>query len=369
MAMKIILPQDGGGQPAIIKVIGVGGGGTNAVNRIIAANVTGVEFIAVNTDIQALRGSAAPVRVQIGEKTARGRGGGGDPTVGQKAAEESVEILRETVRGADMVFVAAAMGGATGTGAAPVVAQIAKEEGILTIGIVTKPLDWEEKVKMDIADKGINNLRNHTDALIVIPNEKVFPVVDHTLPLNIMYEFIDGILRQAVQAITDVITQPGEINVDFNDVKNILANSGTALIGIGESLISGDVKEAVRKAVTSPLLGDIDISLAGKMLVHITATGNLSIGQFKEITDTIKRFGMQGHIKYGQRTDNRLDDKIKVTIIATGFENGDTDNKENKKIGQTTLSFDDVSNKEPLKPEEIDFSKPAYTYWKVKKLK
>ncbi|MCL2390375.1 MAG: cell division protein FtsZ [Endomicrobia bacterium] len=368
--MKIILPSENSnsGQPAVIKVIGVGGGGSNAVNRIIAANVTGVEFVAVNTDIQALRGSTAPVRVQIGEKTAKGRGGGGDPVVGQKAAEESEDILRETVKGADMVFVAAAMGGATGTGAAPVIAEIARSEGILTIGIVTKPFEWEEKPKMDIAEEGIKKLRDYTDALIVIPNERVFNVVDPIMPWNVLYEFIDGILRQSVQAITDVITQAGEINVDFADVKNILASSGTALIGIGESSVSGDVREAVKKAITSPLLGDIDISLAGKMLVHITANANLSVGQFKEITDTIKDFGMQGHIKYGQRTDNRIDDKIKVIIIATGFK--DENSQDNIKPGQRTFSLDDVpAPKSSSGLEEIDFSKPAYTYWKAKKLK
>ncbi|MDR1695780.1 MAG: cell division protein FtsZ [Endomicrobium sp.] len=368
--MKIILPSDSSnnGQPAVIKVIGVGGGGSNAVNRIIAANVSGVEFIAVNTDIQALRGSTAPVRVQIGEKTAKGRGGGGDPLIGQKAAEESEDILRETVRGADMVFVAAAMGGATGTGAAPVVAQIARSEGVLTIGIVTKPFEWEEKQKMDIAEEGIKKLRGFTDALIIIPNERVFNVVDPTMPWNVLYEFIDGILRQSVQAITDVITQSGEINVDFADVKNILTDSGTALIGIGESSVSGDVKDAVKKAITSPLLGDIDISLSRKMLVHITANSNLSVGQFKEITDTIKSYGMQGHIKYGQRTDNRIDDKIRVIIIATGFE--DEAAREDEKTGQRVFSLDDNAPAAPAEqPEEIDFSKPAYTYWKSKKLK
>ncbi|MDR1941618.1 MAG: cell division protein FtsZ [Endomicrobium sp.] len=365
--MKIILPSENqnNSQPAVIKVIGVGGGGSNAVNRMIAANVDGVEFIAVNTDVQALRESAAPVRVQIGEKTSKGLGGGGDPLIGQKAAEESIEILRETVRGADMVFVASAMGGGTGTGAAPVVAQIARSESILTVGVVTKPFDFEEKVKMDIAEDGIKKLKSYTDALIVIPNERVFNVIDPTMPMKVLYEIIDGVLRQSVQAITDVITTSDEINVDFADVKNIFANSGTALIGIGESSACGNVREAVGRAVTSPLLDDRDISLASKVLVHITAS-NLLAGQFQEITEAIKSYNIRGHIKYGQRTDNRLDDKIKITIIATGFKSDEEEKEKKQPFGQANL-FDEP--RQPSEPVKIDYTIPAYTYWKSKKLK
>lgn len=362
--MKIILPADnsGGGQPAVIKVIGVGGGGSNAVNRMIAANVSGVEFIAINTDVQVLRESAAQVRLQIGERISKGLGVGGNPVIGQKAAEESMDIIRETIKGADMVFITAGMGGGTGTGAAPMVAQIAKSEGILTIGVVTKPFSFEGQVRMSQADEGINNLRNYTDTLIIIPNERVFNVVDERMSAKALYQIIDDVLRQSVQAITDVITVPGEINMDFADVRSIVANSGTALIGIGEGASSDNIKEAIGKAISSPLLDNYDISQAEKMLVNVTTNANVPAVKIKEIGEVIKSYDMKGHIYYGHAIDNRIDDKIKITIIATGFK---SDVPVKKELGQATL-FDAPVNEEPA---EMDFSKPAYTYWKVKKLK
>ncbi len=363
--MKIILPTENtnSGQPALIKVIGVGGGGSNAVNRMIAANVSGVEFIAVNTDVQVLRESAAPVRVQIGERISKGLGVGGNPVVGQKAAEESMDIIRETVKGADMVFVTAGMGGGTGTGAAPIVAQIARAEGILTVGVVTKPFGFEGEVRMNQAEEGIRNLKNYTDTLIVIPNERVFNVVDERMSAKALYQIIDDVLRQSVQAITDVITVPGEINMDFADVRTIISNSGTALIGIGESASSDNVKEAITKAISSPLLDNYDISQAEKMLINVTTNSTVSALKIKEIGEVIKSYDMNGHIYYGHAIDNRLDDKIKITIIATGFK---SDVPEKKELGQATLFDADLNTNEQ---NEIDFSKPAYTYWKSKKLK
>lgn len=362
--MKIILPAENanGGQPALIKVVGVGGGGSNAVNRMIAANVSGVEFIAVNTDVQVLRESAAPVRLQIGERISKGLGVGGNPVIGQKAAEESMDIIRETIKGADMVFVTAGMGGGTGTGAAPVVAQIAKSEGILTVGVVTKPFGFEGQVRMSQAEEGINNLRNYTDTLIIIPNERVFNVVDERMSAKALYQIIDDVLRQSVQAITDVITVPGEINMDFADVRSIVANSGTALIGIGESADSDNVKEAIAKAVSSPLLDNYDISQSEKMLINVTTNSNVSALKLKEIGEVIKSYDMKGHIYYGHAIDNRLDDKIKITIIATGFK---SDMPVKKETGQGNL-FEAVEKGES---SQVDFSKPAYTYWKIKKLK
>ena len=362
--MKIILPVENAnnGQPAVIKVIGVGGGGSNAVNRMIAANVGGVEFIAINTDVQVLRESAAPVRLQIGERISKGLGVGGNPSIGQKAAEESSEIIRETIKGADMVFITAGMGGGTGTGAAPVVAQIAKSEGILTVCIVTKPFGFEGNVRMSQADEGINNIKNFTDTLIVIPNERVFNVVDERMSAKALYQIIDDVLRQSVQAITDVITVPGEINMDFADVRTIVSNSGTALIGIGESANSDNVKEAISKAVSSPLLDNYDISQAEKMLINVTTNSTVSALKLKEIGEVIKSYDMKGHIYYGHAIDNRLDDKIKITIIATGFK---SDSPVKKEIAQGSL-FDSSVHEDSM---TMDFSKPAYTYWKGKKLK
>jgi len=359
--MKIILPSEDSGapQPAVIKVIGVGGGGSNAVNRMLAAGVSDVEFIAVNTDQQALRRSDVPTRIQIGEKFTKGLGVGGDPEKGKKAAEESSEDLRNNIKGADMIFITAGMGGGTGTGAAPVIAQIAKSENILVIGVVTKPFDFEGGIKMSIAEDGIKNIRNFTDALIIIPNEKVFNVVDNSMSESALYAIIDGVLKQSIQAVTDVITKHGQVNVDLADVRNVIKDAGTALIGIGES--SGNVKEAMAKAMVSPLLDNHDISMAKKILVHFAASSELTALQFKEMADVIKGYNTSAHLKYGTRTDDRLDSKIKITIIATGFKEDSSQSK--TEIGQASL-FDDVNSS-----SDVDFSKPPYTYLKARKLK
>jgi cell division protein FtsZ len=368
MGVRIVLPtkEMNTAQPAIIKIMGVGGGGCNAVNRMIAANVGNVEFVAINTDTQALLRSSASDIIQIGEKITKGLGVGGNPEVGRRAAEENAEEIRGRIVGADMIFVTSGMGGGTGTGAAPVVAKLAKEEGILTVGVVTKPFDHEGKVRMFQAEEGIKNLREHTDALIVIPNERVFNVINERVALDAFYQIIDDVLRQSIQAITDVITVPGEINRDFADVRNILTNSGTALIGIGESTNSS-VKEAVKKAVTSPLLDNYDISKAERALVNITTNSKATALTLQEIFNDIKNYGIDGHIFFGHTIDKRLDDKIKVTIIATGF------NKSiglkpatvvNKRIGSNLFS-----QKNLILVEEADPLKPVYTYWTPKFLK
>jgi cell division protein FtsZ len=367
MSIKLVLSSKdmNMGRSAGIKIMGVGGGGCNAVNRMIAANVGNVEFVAINTDAQALLKSSAPDILQIGEKITKGLGVGGNPEVGKQAAEESIEEIKGRLVGADMVFVTAGMGGGTGTGAAPVIARLAKETGILTVGVVTKPFEHEGKIRMQQAEDGIKNLKEYTDALIVIPNERVFNVINERVALDVFYHIIDDVLRQSIQAITDVITVTGEINRDFADVKNILLNSGTALIGIGESSGS-DSKEAVEKAVTSPLLDNYDISKATKALVNITTNSNIAATKLQEIFNDIKSCGINGHVFFGHTIDNRLNDKIKITIIATGFQLGNSkeDPKEKKEIQPDFFSQQISSTSENIEP-----SKPAYTYWKPKFLK
>jgi cell division protein FtsZ len=366
MSIKIVLPSKemNTGQHAVIRIMGVGGGGCNAVNRMIAANVGNVEFVSINTDAQALLKSSAPDILQIGEKITKGLGVGGNPEVGRQAAEESIEEIRGRIIGADMIFVTAGMGGGTGTGAAPIVAKLARETGILAVGVVTKPFEHEGKIRMAQAEEGIRNLKEYTDALIIIPNEKVFNVVNERVALDAFYQIIDDVLRQSIQAITDVITVTGEINRDFADVKNILTNAGTALIGIGEST-SANVKEAVKKAVTSPLLDNYDISKAKKALVNITTNSNISALILQEIFNDIKSYGIDGHVFFGHTIDNRLDDKIKITIIATGFKNDESDVATVIEEPQSEFFL----QQDLTAVEEVDPSKPAYTYWKPKFLK
>jgi cell division protein FtsZ len=366
MSIKIVSPskEANKGQPAIIRIMGVGGGGCNAINRMIAANVGNVEFVSINTDAQALLKSQAPDILQIGEKITKGLGVGGNPEVGRQAAEESIEEIRERIIGADMIFVTAGMGGGTGTGVAPMIAKLAREMGILNVGVVTKPFEHEGKVRMAQAEEGIKNLKEYTDALIVIPNERVFNVINERVALDAFYQIIDDVLRQSIQAITDIITVTGEINRDFADVKNILTNAGAALIGIGEST-SADIKEAVKKAVTSPLLENHDISKAKKALVNITTNSNISALSLQEIFGYIKSYGINGHVFFGHTIDNRLDDKVKITIIATGFKNDESDTAA---VIQSSVS-EFLSQQDLPVAEEVDPSRPAYTYWKPKFLK
>ncbi|MDR3071783.1 MAG: cell division protein FtsZ [Endomicrobium sp.] len=367
MSIKIVLPpkEMNTGQPAVIKIVGVGGGGCNAVNRMIAANVGNVEFVAINTDAQALLKSSAPDILQIGEKITKGLGVGGNPDVGRRAAEENLEEIRGRLIGADMIFVTAGMGGGTGTGAAPLVAKLAKEEEILTVGVVTKPFEHEGKIRMTQAEEGIKNLKEYTDALIIIPNERVFNVINERIALDAFYQIIDDVLRQSIQAITDVITVTGEINRDFADVKNILSKAGTALIGIGEST-SADVKEAVKKAVVSPLLDNCDISKAKKILINITTNSSITAVTLQEIFNDIKSYGINGHVFFGHTIDDRIDDKIKVTIIATDFNTDDLSSLVENKVEPQPDFF---LQQNLLQVENMDPLKPAYTYWKPKFLK
>ena len=311
-------------QLANIKVIGVGGGGSNAVNRMINLGLQGVEFIAVNTDAQALLKSLAPKRLQIGDKLTRGLGAGAQPEVGQKAAEESRDDILEALRGADMVFVTAGMGGGTGTGAAPVVAECAREIGALTIAVVTRPLSFEGMKRKRNAESGIANLRQHVDTIITIPNDRLLQVVDKKTSITQAFLEADDILRQGVKGISDLISEAGLINLDFADVRSIMSNSGTALMGIGEATGENAAVEAAKNAIASPLL-ETTIDGARGVLINVTgAEENLSMFEVNEASTTIQEaVNGQANIIWGAAVDNTMGDTVKVTVVATGFDNND----------------------------------------------
>ncbi|KMJ58550.1 cell division protein FtsZ [Bacillus sp. LL01] len=306
-------------QLATIKVIGVGGGGNNAVNRMIEHGVQGVEFIAVNTDAQALNLSKAEVKMQIGGKLTRGLGAGANPEVGKKAAEESKEQLEEVLKGADMVFVTAGMGGGTGTGAAPVIAQIARDLGALTVGVVTRPFTFEGRKRATQAAGGIASMKEAVDTLIVIPNDRLLEIVDKNTPMLEAFREADNVLRQGVQGISDLIATPGLINLDFADVKTIMSNKGSALMGIGVATGESRAAEAAKKAVSSPLL-ETSIDGAQGVLMNITGGTNLSLYEVQEAADIVASASDQEvNMIFGSVINENLKDEIVVTVIATGF--------------------------------------------------
>ncbi|QPC46264.1 cell division protein FtsZ [Mangrovibacillus cuniculi] len=306
-------------QLATIKVIGVGGGGNNAVNRMIEHGVQGVEFIAVNTDAQALNLSKAEVKMQIGAKLTRGLGAGANPEVGKKAAEESREQIEEVLGGADMVFVTAGMGGGTGTGAAPVIAQIAKELGALTVGVVTRPFTFEGRKRQTQAANGIAAMKEAVDTLIVIPNDRLLEIVDKSTPMLEAFREADNVLRQGVQGISDLIATPGLINLDFADVKTIMSNKGSALMGIGVATGENRAEEAAKKAVSSPLL-ETKITGAQGVLMNITGGTNLSLYEVQEAADIVANASdAEVNMIFGSVINENLKDEIVVTVIATGF--------------------------------------------------
>lgn len=308
-------------QFAKIKVIGVGGGGSNAINRMISSGLKGVEFIAVNTDAQALLHSMAPKRIQIGAKLTRGLGAGARPEIGEKAAQESRDELIEALKGADMVFVTAGMGGGTGTGAAPVVAECSREIGALTVGVVTKPFAFEGRQRFRKADSGIDNLRQHVDTIITIPNDRLLQVVDKKTPIMEAFRIADDVLRQGVKGISDLIAVPGLINLDFADVKSVMSNAGAALMGIGEGTGENAAVNAVKAAIDSPLL-ETSIEGARGVLLNITgASENLSMFEVNEASVTIKEaVNEEANIIFGAAIDDTLGDVVRVTVIATGFD-------------------------------------------------
>jgi cell division protein FtsZ len=305
---------------AQIKVIGCGGGGSNAVNRMIAGGVKGVEFITVNTDAQALHLSHAEIKLQIGEKLTRGLGAGANPEIGKKAAEESREMIENALRGADMVFVTAGMGGGTGTGAAPVIAEIAKELGALTVGVVTRPFTFEGRKRAMQAEAGIAALKEKVDTLIVIPNDRLLEIVDKNTPMLEAFREADNILRQGVQGISDLIAVPGLINLDFADVKTIMSEKGSALMGIGIASGENRAAEAARKAISSPLL-ETSIEGAKGVLMNITGGTNLSLYEVNEAADIVSSAAdVEVNMIFGAVINEELKNEIIVTVIATGFE-------------------------------------------------
>ncbi|KIL44802.1 cell division protein FtsZ [Jeotgalibacillus soli] len=305
---------------ATIKVIGVGGGGNNAVNRMIEHGVQGVEFIAVNTDAQALNLSKAEIKMQIGGKLTRGLGAGANPEVGKKAAEESREQIEEAIKGADMVFVTAGMGGGTGTGAAPVIAQIARELGSLTVGVVTRPFTFEGRKRANQAAGGISSMKEAVDTLIVIPNDRLLEIVDKSTPMLEAFREADNVLRQGVQGISDLIAVPGLINLDFADVKTIMSNKGSALMGIGVASGENRATEAAKKAISSPLL-ETSIDGAQGVLMNITGGANLSLYEVQEAADIVASASDQEvNMIFGSVIREDLKEEILVTVIATGFD-------------------------------------------------
>ncbi|SDB87651.1 cell division protein FtsZ [Pelagirhabdus alkalitolerans] len=344
---------------ATIKVIGVGGGGNNAVNRMIEHGVQGVEFIAVNTDAQALNLSKAEVKIQLGTKLTRGLGAGANPEVGRKAAEESKEQLEEALEGADMIFVTAGMGGGTGTGAAPVIAQVAKEIGALTVGVVTRPFMFEGRKRSTQAVNGIDGLKENVDTLIVIPNDRLLEIIDKNTPMLEAFREADNVLRQGVQGISDLIATPGLINVDFADVKTIMVDKGSALMGIGVASGENRATEAAKKAISSPLL-ETSIDGARGVLMNITGGANLSLFEVQEAADIVTSAADQEvNVIFGSVINEELKEEIVVTVIATGFDESAPNQPERKR--PSTINQQAATKETPLNDASQEpASEPGY---------
>ena len=341
-------------QIAKIKVIGIGGGGGNAVNRMIESGVKGVEFIVANTDLQVLNCSKAPNKIQIGQSLTGGRGAGAKPEIGREAALESKKEIEEALRGADMVFITCGMGGGTGTGAAPVIAQIAQELGALTVGIVTKPFSFEGKRRMEQALVGIEELKKNVDTLIVIPNDKLREIIDKSTPLLESFKEVDNVLRRGVQSISDLIAVAGLINLDFADVKTVMEKRGSALIGIGIGVGENRATEAARQAVASPLL-ETSISGATDAIINVTGGNNLTLFEVEEAAEVIRSSANTDiNTIFGAVINENLNDEIIVTVIATGFE----DNKEPLYHSYSSDNSKTVST-EPLKTQDVAPSREA----------
>ncbi len=307
-------------QSAKIKVVGVGGGGGNAVNTMIACNLQGIDFIAANTDAQALRSSKAGAKVQIGSGLTKGLGAGANPSMGKEAALEDRDRLAETLQGADMIFIAAGMGGGTGTGAAPIIAEVARNAGALTVGIVTKPFSREGKQRMAKAEEGIKELKKHVDSLIVIPNDRLLGLAGKSMSIVDAFKPADDVLRQAVQGISDLITTEGFINVDFADVKAIMSERGMAMMGIGIGTGENRAADAATRAISSPLLEDIDVSGAKGVLVNISGSSSLTMDEFDAASRIIhEKVHEDANIIIGLVIDEKLGDNVMITAIATGF--------------------------------------------------
>jgi len=312
--------MDNHSDEAVIKVVGVGGGGGNAVEYMVQHSIEGVDFIAMNTDAQVLKNSNAHIKLQIGNEVTKGLGAGADPNVGREAAQEDREKIRQTIEGADMVFITAGMGGGTGTGAAPEVAKIAKEMGILTVAVVTKPFPFEGRKRAEFANAGIAELQKHVDSLITIPNEKLLKVMGKGTPLLQAFSAANDILRGAVQGIAELITKPGLINVDFADVKTVMSEMGTAMMGTGVGRGEDRAEEAAEAAIACPLLEDIDLSGARGILVNITAGLDFAIDEYETVGNAVKAFASENAtVVVGTVIDPDLTDEVRVTVVATGI--------------------------------------------------
>ena len=331
---------------AKIKVIGVGGGGSNAVNRMISSHMKGVEFYVVNTDLQALNRSPSPNRLQLGLKLTRGLGAGANPEIGRKAAQEDEEKILEILQGADMLFITAGMGGGTGTGAAPIFAYLAKKAGILTVAVVTKPFLFEGKKRMLQADRGLEELKAEVDSLVTIPNQRLLNIVERQTSMNSAFCLADEILQQAVQGISDLVTKPGEINLDFADVKTVMSERGTALMGTGVAKGEDRAIEATKKAISSPLLEDNSLEGARGVLLNITGGNDLTLWEVNEASSSIHELVHEdANIIFGSVHDENMVDEVRVTVIATGFDR--KDEAEQK-------SGDIITHAHNLKPENYN---------------
>jgi cell division protein FtsZ len=359
-------------QGAVIKVIGVGGGGGNAVNRMIEEGVGGVEFIAANTDVQALRSSKADTVIQLGPKLTRGLGAGAQPEVGRKAAEESEEAIVEALQDSDMVFITAGMGGGTGTGAAPIIAQIARELGALTVGVVTRPFGFEGSKRGYNAAEGIAALKEQVDTLLIISNNNLLEVVDKKTPLTEALREADNVLRQGVQGITDLITSPGMINLDFADVKTVMADKGDALMGIGEATGDDRVIEATRQAIYSPLL-ETTIDGAENVLLNVTGGEDMSLTEAQDASEiVIQAAGNDVNILLGTAIDNSLQGEIRVTVVATGVDKEDVARVVNQQSEQPRRRILGASAVESTTTNRVDTSQPqtnksAFGEWDLRR--
>ncbi|MBL1260873.1 MAG: cell division protein FtsZ [Thiotrichaceae bacterium] len=312
--------MDAYSQNAVIKVIGVGGGGGNAVEHMVSADIDGVDFICANTDAQALKNSSARTTLQLGNTVTKGLGAGANPEIGRQAAMEDRERIAEIIEGADMVFITAGMGGGTGTGAAPIVAETAKQLGILTVAVVTKPFPFEGKKRARIADEGIEALAEHVDSLITIPNEKLLSVLGKDASLLDAFKSANDVLLGAVQGIAELITRPGLINVDFADVRTVMSEMGMAMMGSGSSSGEHRAREAAEAAIASPLLEDVNLAGAHGILVNVTAGLSMTIGEFEEVGNTVKEFASEdATVVVGTVIDAAMEDELRVTVVATGL--------------------------------------------------
>lgn len=355
-------------QFAQIKVIGVGGGGNNAVNRMIEGGLRGVEFLAVNTDKQALFLSKANMKIQIGDKLTKGLGAGSDPEVGQKAAEENRDEIAQALKGSDMVFVTAGMGGGTGTGAAPVVAAVAKELGILTVGVVTKPFTFEGRKRMAQAEKGIAQLKEHVDTLIIIPNDRLLQVIQKNTSMVEAFKMADDILKQGVQGISDLIAVPGLVNLDFADVKTIMLNTGIAHMGVGRASGESRAEDAAKQAIQNPML-ESSIEGARGVIINITGGANLGLHEVNTAAEIVQRSAdPEANIIFGAVIDESIDEDIIITVIATGFDtetkptignipglNGIQSNNSNATVKPWEQKASSIPSKnEPLNSNDLD---------------